>query len=220
MSFLKNELIQVFQTLSAHWLDLVAPLGLYIPRKWWKFEQCWSILIIFEDFAMDNPRKMDFCGHPYAIGLIEEPLQSRTPWENGKNSSDFCPFWSFLKVIRKTTLLSWVSVGNMNWVESRLHPYAIGLTQEPLWSRIPTKLVKIGEISVHFDHFLRVMWRKTLLSWVSVKDMDWAEYPKHSHTIGLIWKLLRGCILRENFRDSSNSDQNSIQNYYDYKQHE
>jgi len=53
--------------------------------------------------------------------------------------------------MRRATLLSRAFVGDMNWAKASQHPYAIGLTWEPLWSRIPW-VVKIWAISVHFDH--------------------------------------------------------------------
>jgi len=75
--------------------------------------------------------------HSYAIGLTWEPLWSSKPWENGENLSNFGSFWSSVKSMQRTTLLSWTFVRRMNWVVSSQHPYAIGSTWEPLWSDIP-----------------------------------------------------------------------------------
>ena len=64
--------------------------------------------------------------HPYAIGLTWEPHQSRMlVRENDRSSSDFGPFWSFLKFILRTTLLSWASVAVVDW--NRVLPTPLSL---------------------------------------------------------------------------------------------
>jgi len=72
----------------------------------------------------------------------------------------------------RQTLLSWAFVGDMNWAESFQHPYAVGLTWEPLWSRIPENDENLNNFGL-FWSFLKFMLQETLLSWASVGVIDW-----------------------------------------------
>ena len=117
--------------------------------------------------------------NPYANDLTWEPLWSHIPWENGENLNNFGSFWSSLKSMQWATLLSWASVGDMNWAKSSQRSYVIGLTWEPLWSRISWEN---GENLNSFGSFwssLNSMQRATLLSWTFVGDMNWVMFPQH-----------------------------------------
>jgi len=116
--FRKHESIKVFQTLSAHWLDLVANLGSYSPKYWWKFEQWPSNFTIFAGYLTNNTAPLGFWeawryvgwmeSPPPGVGLIWEPIWNRIIWGNGKTESNFNPFSSFLKamwqVVRRAAL--------------------------------------------------------------------------------------------------------------------
>jgi len=42
---------------------------LYTPKKWWKFEQCRSLLIIFGGYVTDNTTQSSYCGG-YRLGRV------------------------------------------------------------------------------------------------------------------------------------------------------
>jgi len=122
-----------------------------------KMVQIWTISvhfsIIYNVHATGNTAQLDFWGdmnwvmsiqHPYAIGSTWEPLWSDISWEDGESSSDFGPSWSSSKFMLRTTLLSWVSVEVIDYVEFPQHPLAIGLTWEPHLSRMSwEKMMKV-----------------------------------------------------------------------------
>jgi len=187
----KNEFSLISRTLSAHWFCLIGTLGSYTPRKLWKLEKFRLILIIFEVYATGNTAQLGFCGVGYmnwakssqqlhAVGLTWEPLWSRIPWENDENLNNFGLFWSFLKSRCLTTLLSWAFVGDKNWAKSSQHSYAIGLTWEPLWSRIPCENCENLNNFGSFWSSSKSMHRATLLNWTFVGDMNWVMFPQHN----------------------------------------
>ena len=73
---------------------------------------------------------------------------------------------SLLRAIQRATLLSWASVGDMDWVKSLQHPYAFGSIWEPFLSRIPGANGKSSNDSGYFDHFWGVR-RTTLIKWAA-----------------------------------------------------
>ena len=134
----------------------------------------------------------------YAIGSTWEPLWSRISWKNDENLNNFGFFWWFLKSMRRATLLSQTFVGDMDWAKSSQHPYAIGLTWEPLWNRIAWE--KNYENLNNFDFFwpfLKSMWQATLLSWAFVEDMNWVKSSQHPYAIGLTWEPIWSRMLWE-----------------------
>ena len=102
--FHKNESIQVFETLSAHWLDLVASSRPYTPRKWRKFE---STLVLFEGYATEK--------------TVQLPSVADIVWVEPSNI---------------LTLLVWPT--------------------NHFGDVYPQKIVIIGPITIHFDHFWRL----------------------------------------------------------------
>jgi len=74
--FRKNELIEVFQTILAHWLDLVATLGSYLPSTLGRLGQFQPILIIFERYVMDNTAQLGIYGE-YRLGRVPQHSYSK-----------------------------------------------------------------------------------------------------------------------------------------------
>jgi len=105
--------------------------------------------------------------------------------------------------MRRSTLLSWIFEGDMNRAKSSQHPYAIGLTWEPLWSRIPWEN---DENSNNFDSFwlsLKSMQRATLLSWTLVRDINWVISSQHPYAIRSTWEPFWSDIPWEYAKSSS-----------------
>jgi len=92
--------------------------------------------------------------------------------------------------MRRATLLSWAFVGDMDWAKSSQHPYAIGLTWEPLRSRIAWE----NDENLNYFGFLwsslRSMQQATLLSWTFVGDMNCVMSPQHPYAINATWEPL------------------------------
>jgi len=121
--------------------------------KIWRWSK-WTKLFKFH--ATGNTAQLNFCRR-YELSHVPptplrywfdlgtwEPLWSDITSEDGtKNSSDFCPSWSFSKFMLRTTLFSWASVEVIAYVESPQHLYAIGLTWEPHWSRMPREKINL-----------------------------------------------------------------------------
>ena len=101
--------------------------------------------------------------------------------------NNFGLFWSFLKPRRRATLLSWTFAGDMNWAKSSQHPYALGLTWEPLWNRIPRENDENSNNFGLFDHF-----------WSLCDGQQIVSHRKNSIRSRKIWSLRKNTSSRKN----------------------